>query len=134
MGGALSLSWQKPKGRVGVSRRLLLRQLGHAQLFETPWTVARQAPLSVGFPRQESWSGFLFPSPRRRLLVGQFFFFHRVGSDQGKGHPIQFPQEQTRGRKRALGAQPPGGGGASAAGAQAHWEGGGDLAGMRSWQ
>ena len=29
----------------------------------TPWTVARQAPLSMGFPRQESWSGLPFPSP-----------------------------------------------------------------------
>ena len=29
----------------------------------TPWTVAGQAPLSVGFPRQEYWSGLLFPSP-----------------------------------------------------------------------
>ena len=29
----------------------------------TPWTVACQAPLSMGFPRQEYWSGFPFPSP-----------------------------------------------------------------------
>ena len=29
----------------------------------TPWTVARQAPRSVGFPRQEYWSGLPFPSP-----------------------------------------------------------------------
>ena len=28
----------------------------------TPWTVAHQAPLSMGFPRQECWSGFPFPS------------------------------------------------------------------------
>ena len=32
-------------------------------LFATPWTVAQQAPLSMGFPRQEYWSGFPFPSP-----------------------------------------------------------------------
>ena len=31
--------------------------LSHIQLFVTPWTVARQAPLSMEFPRQESWSG-----------------------------------------------------------------------------
>ena len=30
---------------------------------ETPWTVAHQAPLSMGFPRQEYWSGLPFPSP-----------------------------------------------------------------------
>ena len=29
----------------------------------TPWTVAHQAPLSVGFPRQEYWNGLPFPSP-----------------------------------------------------------------------
>ena len=29
----------------------------------TPWTVAHQAPLSMGFSRQEYWSGLPFPSP-----------------------------------------------------------------------
>ena len=29
----------------------------------TPWTLAHQALLSMGFPRQEEWSGLLFPSP-----------------------------------------------------------------------
>ena len=37
--------------------------LCHVQLLATPWTVARQAPLSMGFSRQESWSGLPFPSP-----------------------------------------------------------------------
>ena len=31
--------------------------------FATPWTVARQAPLIMGFPRQQYWSGLSFPSP-----------------------------------------------------------------------
>ena len=31
--------------------------------FATPWTVAHQAPLSMGFPRQEYWSGLPFPTP-----------------------------------------------------------------------
>ena len=31
--------------------------------FETPWTVAHQAPLFMGFSRQEYWSGLPFPSP-----------------------------------------------------------------------
>ena len=30
---------------------------------EIPWTTAHKAPLSVGFPRQEYWSGLPFPSP-----------------------------------------------------------------------
>ena len=32
-------------------------------LFKTPWTVAHQGPLSVGFSRQEYWSGLPFPFP-----------------------------------------------------------------------
>ena len=32
-------------------------------LFATPWTVVPQAPLSMGFSRQEYWSGLPFPSP-----------------------------------------------------------------------
>ena len=39
-----------------------VKSLSHVQLFETPWTVARQAPLSMGFSRQEYWSGLPFPS------------------------------------------------------------------------
>ena len=32
-------------------------RFGHVQLFATLWTVAHQAPLFMGFPRQEDWSG-----------------------------------------------------------------------------
>ena len=38
-------------------------RLSQVQLFVTPWTVAHQAPLSVGFSRQEYWSGLPFSSP-----------------------------------------------------------------------
>ena len=31
--------------------------------FENPWTIAHQVPLSIGFSRQEYWSGLPFPSP-----------------------------------------------------------------------
>ena len=37
--------------------------LSCVRLFGTPWTVAYQAPLSLGFFRQEHWSGLPFPSP-----------------------------------------------------------------------
>ena len=40
------------------------QMLSHVQLFVTPWTVACQAPLSMGFPRQGYWSGLPFPPPR----------------------------------------------------------------------
>ena len=37
--------------------------LNRVQLFSTSWTVALQAPLSMGFSRQEYWGGLTFPSP-----------------------------------------------------------------------
>ena len=39
------------------------KQILCVQFFVTPWTVARPAPLSMGFPRQEYWSGLPSPSP-----------------------------------------------------------------------
>ena len=42
----------------------MLSHLSHVcWLFETPWTVARQAPLSTGVSRQEYWSGLPYPPP-----------------------------------------------------------------------
>ena len=41
-----------------------VKLLSHVQLFGTPWTVAYQDPPSMGFSRQEYWSGLPFPSPR----------------------------------------------------------------------
>ena len=42
---------------------VLVQSLSRVRLFSTPWTVARQAPPSMGFSRQEYWSGLPFPSP-----------------------------------------------------------------------
>ena len=41
----------------------MLRGFSRVQLFATPWTVACQAPLSMGFSRQEYWSRLPFPPP-----------------------------------------------------------------------
>ena len=40
-----------------------VKLLSRVRLFVTPWTVAYQAPPSMGFSRQEYWSGLPFPSP-----------------------------------------------------------------------
>ena len=40
-----------------------VKSLSRVRLFVTPWTVAYQAPPSMGFSRQECWSGLPFPSP-----------------------------------------------------------------------
>ena len=58
----------------GIYDNIFINHLVHTQsewvnslscirLFATPWTVAYQAPPSVGFSRQEHWSGLPFPSP-----------------------------------------------------------------------
>ena len=46
-----------------------------SRLFVVLWTMARQAPLSVGFPRQEYWNGVLFPTPRDLPDPGMVPFF-----------------------------------------------------------
>ena len=40
-----------------------VKSLSPVQLFATPWIVVHQAPPSMGFSRQEYWSGLPFPSP-----------------------------------------------------------------------
>ena len=43
--------------------KVKVKSLSRVGLFVTPWTVAHQAPPSMGFSRQEYWSGLPFPSP-----------------------------------------------------------------------
>ena len=43
--------------------KVKVKLLSHVRLFTTPWTAAYQAPRSMGFSRQEYWSGLPFPSP-----------------------------------------------------------------------
>ena len=45
-------------------QKVKVKSLSRVRLFATPWTVAHQAPPSMGFSRQEYWSGLLFPTPR----------------------------------------------------------------------
>ena len=63
-GGAME--WLPSQGAVSMGSSVLevlwLVTQSHLTL-KTPWTGARQAPLSMGLPRQEHWSGLPFPSP-----------------------------------------------------------------------
>ena len=43
--------------------KVKVKSLSRVRLLVTPWTVAHQAPLSMGFSRQEYWIGLFFPSP-----------------------------------------------------------------------
>ena len=49
--------------------KVKVKSLSRVQLLATPWTAAYQAPLSMGFSRQEYWSGVPLPSPREVLGV-----------------------------------------------------------------
>ena len=48
---------------IELKANVKVMSLSHVRLFVTPWTVAYQAPPSMGFSRQEYWSGLPFPSP-----------------------------------------------------------------------
>ena len=61
-------SWGSPGKNIEVGCHFLLqwvkvKSFSHVWLFETPWTAAYQAPPSMGFSRQEYWSGLPSPSP-----------------------------------------------------------------------
>ena len=64
-------SFPHNRQKSGIAQRLItstmekvkVKSLSRFWLFVTPWTVAHQAPLSMGFSRQEFWSGLPFPSP-----------------------------------------------------------------------
>ena len=79
------------------------RVLSPAQLFAAPWTVAHQAPLSIGLSRQEYWSGLLFPSlgdlpapgienpsPVSRALAGRFFTTNLSGKSYIYKHTMDY--------------------------------------------
>ena len=58
-------SYRDPYCRYGniFTKSKKVQSLSHVRLFPTPWTVAYSAPPSMGFSRQEYWSGLPFPSP-----------------------------------------------------------------------
>ena len=55
--------WTVPGRMKKAWIKMKVKSLSRVQLFATPWTVAYQAPPSMGFSRQECWSGLPFPSP-----------------------------------------------------------------------
>ena len=73
----------------------MLSCFSHIQLFATPWTVALQAPLPMGFSRQEYWNGLPCPPPgdipspgielkscTSSALTGEFFTMSTTGEFQ----------------------------------------------------
>ena len=52
--------------------KMKVKSLSRVGLFSTPWTAAYQAPHSMGFSRQEYWSGVPLPSPFRSTDIFNF--------------------------------------------------------------
>ena len=87
----LPCPWGSPGKNTGVGCRFLLQcvkwkvkgnLLSRVQLFATPWTAAYQAPLSMGFSRQEYWSGVPLPSPNCYLSVNKIIWWIHSNQNQ----------------------------------------------------
>ena len=64
---ARTLEWVAISLSNGWKRKLKVKSLSFVRLLATPWTAAHQAPPSMGFSRQEYWSGVPLPSPADNL-------------------------------------------------------------------
>ena len=60
---ARTLEWVAISFSKAWKWKVKVKSLSHVWLLATPWTAAYQAPLSMGFSRQEYWSGLPLPSP-----------------------------------------------------------------------
>ena len=60
---ARTLEWVAISSSNAWKWKVKVKSLSHVLLFATSWTAAHQAPLSMGFSRQEYWSGVPLPSP-----------------------------------------------------------------------
>ena len=66
-----------------LASQVKVKSLSRVRLLAAPWTIAYQAPLSVGFSRQEYWSGMPLPSPYKcinlykcinYIIIGQYTY------------------------------------------------------------
>ena len=69
---ARTLEWVASSFSSAWKWKVKVKLLSCVRLLTTPWTAAYQAPLSMGFSRQEYWSGVPLPSPRASLSQEQF--------------------------------------------------------------
>ena len=73
--------------------KVKVKSLSHVRFFATPWTAAYQAPPSMGFSRQEYWSGVPLPSPQLLLIVANFKESYHFSTQKDLRHnPVHFPQ------------------------------------------
>ena len=99
---ALSMEAREQKATEGMLLLLLLSHFSHVRLCVTPWMAAYQAPPSLGFSRQEHWSGLTFPSPMHESEKWKWSRSVMSDSQQPHGlqptrllHPWDFPGKST---------------------------------------
>ena len=66
---ARTLEWVAISSSNAWKWKVKVKSLSRVQLLATPWTAAYQAPLSMGFSRQEYWSGVPLPSPKQQTRL-----------------------------------------------------------------
>ena len=78
------------------SEKLKCQLLSPVQFFQTPWTVACQVPLSMGFSIQERWSGLPFPSPEDLPNPGIEPGYSTLEADSLLSEPSKKPRHSKR--------------------------------------
>ena len=83
--------------------KVKVKALSRVQLFATPWTAAYQAPPSMGFSRQEYWSGVPLPSPSHQIIV----YYHSINfsckiHDNDEGRKVEPILRCERGEQSSL--------------------------------
>ena len=73
---ARTLEWVAISSSSAWKWKVKVKMLGHVRLFATPWTAAYQAPPSMGFLRQEYWSGL--PLPSRVTLLQSLIIYWTI--------------------------------------------------------
>ena len=74
--------------------KVKMKSLNHVQLLGTPWTIAHQALLSMGFFRQEYWSGLPFPFPGESSLPRDGTWVSCTVADFLPSEPLGKPNRQ----------------------------------------
>ena len=72
---------------IAFFKKVKVKSLHHARLFATPWAIAHQAPLSMGFSRQEYWSGLPVSSPGSVWAL----YYKSVGNGESRGTKEHLP-------------------------------------------
>ena len=80
-----------------VGNSMCAQLLSRVWLFATPWTIACQAPLCMGFSKQEYWSRLPFPSPNSQTILhisqdGQMYKY----TDAGNQEDINIKQKKNK--------------------------------------